>query len=272
MIDSVAAPLGRRAGWDTPVAAQLCGSRRWGERWLPGWGCLIWTAPGILGRMELATSCEQRLGEGLATGLLGEPANTVSAFAFVVVGLAILAGRPATGRSRWSYGLLVAAVGVGSVIQHGPHPPWQAYAHDLPLAAVLAFVAADAAGDLVGRRLPAWWWLVPTAAMVPLIMIGPVVSAAGQVVLGASAVGLGLLRARARPRPRRTLLGALALLGAGALIGTLGEQTALCQPESLLQGHAIWHLLAAAALWWLAPAIGARAGHKRSRAVASGVR
>ena len=44
---------------------------------------------------------------------------------------------------RTVFALLVAGVGVGSFIQHGPHPDWQAYAHDLPLAAVLVFVATE---------------------------------------------------------------------------------------------------------------------------------
>src|SRR5690606_41850009 len=60
----------------------------------------------------------------------------------------------------------------------------------------------------------------------------------------------------ARPRLRRTLLVALALRAAGALLGNLGDRTGWCRPESLWQGHAAWHLLAAAALAWLAPAVG----------------
>jgi hypothetical protein len=51
---------------------------------------------------------------------------------------------------------------------------------------------------------------------------------------------------------------ALAVLAAGALAGTLGDRTGLCRPDSLLQGHAVWHLLAAVALWRLAPAVGVR--------------
>lgn len=197
----------------------------------------------------VALACEQRA----ADAFLGQPASTVSAFAFVLAGLAILAG-PSRPRAR-GYGLLVAAVGAGSVIQHGPHPDWQAYAHDLTLGAILAYVAVDAARDLSGRRLRAWWWLAPTAALVPFIAIGPAASSAAQVALAVLAVGLGLLRARARPALRRTLLSALAVLAAGAAIGTLGERTALCQPDSLVQGHAVWHVLAALALWLLAPAI-----------------
>jgi hypothetical protein len=42
------------------------------------------------------------------------------------------------------------------------------------------------------------------------------------------------------------------------VIGTLTDRTSLCQLDSLIQGHALWHIFAAAALWRLAPAIGAR--------------
>jgi hypothetical protein len=202
------------------------------------------------GVAQVALACEDRVG-----GFLGQPADTVSSLAFVVAGLAILAGHPYGTRARVPYGLLLVAVGVGSVIQHGPHPDWQAYAHDLSLGAVLAYVAVDAARDLSGRRLRASWWLAPTAALAPLIAISPAASRAAQAGLAAVAVGLGLVRARARPRLRRTLLPALAVLAAGALVGTLGERTALCQPESPLQGHALWHVLAATALWLLTPAI-----------------
>ena len=199
-------------------------------------------------------ACEQFTG-----GLIGQPAATVTALALVAAGLLVLAGRhPAAARHRATYGLLVLAVGVGSVIQHGPHPPWQAYAHDLPLAAVLAFLAADAAADLAGRGGPAYhWWLLPTAAMVPVVMLGPVAATLAQAGLATVAIGLSLGRAWVRPGLRRTLLVALAVLAAGALAGTLGDRTGLCRPDSLLQGHAVWHLLAAVALWRLAPAVGA---------------
>lgn len=214
-------------------------------------------SPTDLVEPTLALACEERV----AGAFLGQPASTVSAFGFVVAGVAILAGLPRA-PVRAPYGLLVAAVGVGSVIQHGPHPPWQAYAHDLTLGAVLAYVAVDAARDLTGRRLPAWWWLAPTAALVPFIAIGPAASSTAQVTLAVAAVGLGLLRVRVRPALRRTLLSALAVLAAGAAVGTLGERTALCQPDSLLQGHAFWHVLAAVALWLLTPAIARRPGDR----------
>jgi hypothetical protein len=209
--------------------------------------------------VDLALVCE-RFGDGY----LGQAASTVSALGFVVAGLVIILGRagapPDLSADQRRFGVLVVAVGVGSVVQHGPHPDWQAYAHDLPLAALLGFVAADAAADLSGRRGPPAWWLVPTAAVVPAVMAGPAASTVAQSGLAAVAIGLSLLRARVRPRLRRTLLVGLGILAAGALAGTFGDRTSLCRPESPLQGHAAWHLLAALALWWLAPVVGSGRG------------
>lgn len=202
--------------------------------------------------MTVAVACE-RYGESM----LGQPASTVTSLAFVAAGIAILAGRRG-GTGRVPYALLVAGVGAGSLVQHGPNPEWQAYAHDLPMAALLAFTAVDAASDLTGRRLSHHWWLLPTAAMVLLVAFGPAASTAAQVLLAGAAVGLNLARARRRPHLRRPLIGALALLAVGSLAGTLSDRTSLCRPDALVQGHALWHVLAAGALCSLAAAIGSR--------------
>lgn len=202
--------------------------------------------------MDVAVTCEL-----YSDSFWGQPVTGVTSLAFVISGAAILTGR--RGREgRVPFALLVIGIGVGSFIQHGPNPWWQAWAHDLPLAGTLAFVAMDAASDLTGRRLSPLWWIVPSAAMVPIVWLGPEFSIAGQSALATAAIGLNLLRARARPGLRRLLLTSLGILGTGALIGTLGDRTSLCRPDSLLQGHAAWHILAALALWWLAPAIGSR--------------
>lgn len=192
-------------------------------------------------------------------GFWGQRASSVTSLAFIVAAVAIAT----QGRHRSAmpgqlnvFAFLVAAVGVGSLIQHGPNPQWQAFTHDLPMAALFAFVATDAAGDLLERRLAAWWWVVPTVVIAPLVAVGWLASVTGQVFLAVAAIGLSMLRATARPALRSRLLTGVAILGVAGLIGTLSERTSLCQPETLVQGHAVWHVLAAFALWWIAPVVG----------------
>src|SRR5262245_17347642 len=212
--------------------------------------------------MELAAVCEQSRVE-----FLGEPANAVTSLAFVAAAVGILAshrrsrGRrntPVRERQTAVFAALVAGTGVGSFIQHGPHPQWQAYAHDLPLAAVLMFVTTDAVSDLRERELSPAWWLVPVAAMVPAVASGPTASTTLQAGMATAAIGLSVVRARGRPALRGSLIAAVLAAAAGAAIGTLTDRTSLCRGDSLVQGHAIWHVLAAAALWRFAAAIGAR--------------
>ncbi|MFD5330664.1 hypothetical protein ACFWH7_02020 [Cellulosimicrobium cellulans] len=217
----------------------------------------------------------------LAGGTLwAEPLSTWTSLAFVVAGAAITAAAlrarggtssttpppdgAGTTRLRVAFGILVALIGVGSVIQHGPSPSWNPVAHDPPLLGALALVAADAVADLTGRRLRTWWWLAPTLLGVPLAAASPTASTAAQVAAAAVAVGASTLRAWRRPAVRRRTVAALALLAVGGGVGTLTRPGwPLCDADGplgvTLQGHAVWHVLAAAALWLLAPTLGTRA-------------
>ncbi|NED94067.1 hypothetical protein G1H11_01955 [Phytoactinopolyspora alkaliphila] len=198
-------------------------------------------------------------------GFFGQPANAVTSLAFVAVGLGVLASGRLRQRQRTVYGLLIVTTGAGSVIFHGPAPEWSGVVHDLPLVALIAFVAADAASDLAGRRLTDAWWLVPSVAAVAVSAIGEPVRLAAQATLATAAVGLSVLRWQARPQHRRTIVRALLVLGTGALIGTLSRSGGpLCHPDSLFQGHAVWHVMAASAVGLLTPVIG-RVGSRASR-------
>lgn len=209
--------------------------------------------------------------EPLADGFLIEPVAAVSSLAFVVAGAVIAvgylrrAGRgrgavpPCTASDRvapLTYPALVAGIGVGSFVQHGPDPAYADLVHDLPLLATLAFVAADSLAALTRRRRMWWWWAAPTIALVPLIVAAPRAGDLAQVAVAVVAVASTVLRARARPAQRRRIGWAVALLAVGGLIGTLTRAGGpLCEPESLWQGHAFWHVLAASALVILAPVV-----------------
>ena len=61
-----------------------------------------------------------------------------------------------------------------------------------------------------------------------------------------------IVRDLTRGAPWRPLLGPMALLATVAVIGRLGATGGpLCDPESILQPHGLWHVgAAAAATWW----------------------
>lgn len=194
-----------------------------------------------------------------------EPASTVTSLAFVVVAAILWATRHrrADGGVRpgvqGTLAVLTGLVGVGSLVQHGPSPSWNPLLHDPPLMGVLALVAADGVADLAHRRLRMWWWLAPTLLCLVAAGAQPGWSATAQAVVAAIAVAVSVLRAVQRPRLRRSILPALLLLALGGVIGTLSRPGWVWfDPASWFQGHAVWHVLAAAAIAVLAPAMGTR--------------
>jgi len=85
-----------------------------------------------------AADCE-RIGQGL----LAQPVNALSSLAFVVAGAWIVyrALDARDGRTRMIlFGLGVAAVGVGSVLYHGPQPAVAQSLHDGTIVIVVAMV------------------------------------------------------------------------------------------------------------------------------------
>lgn len=188
-------------------------------------------------------------------GFLGERSSTLSSLAYLAA-----AALPGTRRAGPWYAVLVAGIGVGSVVQHGPNPRGSDLVHDLPLSATLAFVAADAAAALRRRPRQERWWLAPTVALVPVVAVAPRAADALQAGIAAVAVGLSAARAVRDRAVRRRTAGALALLVTGSVVGTLSDRGGpLCRPGSPWQGHAAWHALSAAALVVLAPVVGSGA-------------
>jgi hypothetical protein len=149
--------------------------------------------------------------ERLHDGLIAQPVNTASALAFVAVG-AWLAGR---GLRAGASPARPVTVGFGLVVA----------------AAGVGSVDYHGPGSPAAR----------------LLHDGTLYAVAGFVAWREVARRVG--RARLEPRRRAAYRAALATTAAGAACWWAGRTTSpWCDPDSLLQGHAAWHLLTAAAL------------------------
>jgi hypothetical protein len=159
--------------------------------------------------------------ERLHDGLVAQPVNTASALAYVAVGAWLTTrglragpdGRPGPDRRSVAFGLAVAAAGFGSVDYHGPGSPAARLLHDGSLYLVVGFVAATEATRLARRPPP------------------------------------GARRPARAPARGTAYRAALVMAAAGAACWWVGRTASpWCRPDSLLQPHAAWHLLGAAAL------------------------
>lgn len=165
--------------------------------------------------------------------------------------------QPDTGRIAITGGLLVA-VGVGSVLYHGPTPAGAQFVHDATIGALFGFLAWWGAPGAFSHR----WWLV--AAGVALAGLGLVPTRSGLTLAVVGAVAALVVGVRfARVPALRARLGALTLVataaGATAVLGATGAPW--CSPESLLRAHAAWHVLGAVAVSLAAAAIAAAPAH-----------
>jgi hypothetical protein len=177
-----------------------------------------------------AADCER-----ITTGWAGQPVNTFTSLAFVAAAISLFGSR------RPVQGAVMLAIGVGSVAFHGPMPSWGEWLHD---ASVLAAV-----GLVIVPVVHATRWVVLIPALAGGLSISPRLgdfAAAGLTVVAVGSVAV-------RGRERSWL--PLTIVGLGALVGRLAATGGpWCDPDTIWQGHGLWHLAAALALWiWWHP-------------------
>jgi hypothetical protein len=191
--------------------------------------------------------------EALGGGWLLQPINAWSSLVFVAAGVVVfLAGHrnPRATFVRAGFGVVLISVGIGSFAFHGPGGQPAGWAHDASLTALFLLVLAVEAGAV--RRwapgLVAGGWLVAVGMLAVLEAGVPDLADTLNAVLVVPAVGMVLWRVQRTRRPDadRGAAGGLALLTVGAVIMLLSRTGGpLCAPDSLWQGHALWHILAA---------------------------
>jgi hypothetical protein len=205
--------------------------------------------------------------EELRPGWLAQPVNALTSLGYLVAGVEVLArarrsDAPAGARL---FAALLAADGLGGVAFHGPGDAPAKWLHDVALTGTLSFVALHDLAALA--RLRDRHHLAATAATLVGLGVGLAVrphrvnhvSAATGAAVGALELAVLASGRAGRGSPRRRAQRRAAWLMAAAAAVNLASQTGgpWCRPESILQGHGVWHLLTAAALRaWARPLIG----------------
>lgn len=223
------------------VAATAYAALAWfslGETWL-GW------LPANCGEYcEASNRCAQA--QRVA---VHQPLNSWSNAAYLFVGLC----------ARWSrrtpqatlFWLSCAALGVGSFLFHASVTLAFRWLDVAAMYAALVALAVVAASTVIRVRPFSRWIAIAVIADVALAVFKwhlsttAVMAVLGGIVVVAIVVTL----------PRAAAGRAYALLSAAALIvgvvaRQLDEARVICAPDGVFQGHALWHLLTAAALYW----------------------
>lgn len=208
--------------------------------------------------------------EAARPGPIRQPANTWSNLGFVVAGLAIAwragdrsrLGATMERRPGLATGLACVVVLLGPA-SAAMHAAGSAFGGDLDLLSMYllaGFVAAYAVTRYLGRDQVFFWqtYLLAVAACQLIGRFGgavPVVQHAGNLAFAALlALGLGFEVALWRQGRLRVDLrhGAIAVVVLLVAFGIwLLSNAGWCDPHSLLQGHAVWHLLCAVAAYQL---------------------
>lgn len=193
--------------------------------------------------------------ETITEGVLAQPVNAVSSLAFSVVGIGVIAWAHAAHawerRLRLVLGLILVLTGIGSFLYHGPQGMGSLFAHDVTFLAVLAVVGGThLALALRWDERAAWAAIV---GVITLYVVVLVLWPSATNVLTASAVMLVV----AGDVPLHRLGGiegawygaALVMMGLAVTFFLLGRSGGpICDPESVFQGHGLWHMLTAGAI------------------------
>ena len=194
-----------------------------------------------------------------ADSMMLQPANSWSSFGYVFVGFLLMLDARRRGGNAFPsegaamFGIAAITVGVGSVLLHATLTLWGQFADVLGMYLVSGFMLVYALAKIgnLDRGKSAMLYGVVCAALITVLLVAPEVRRwlFFAVLLTALILEIGFARGR-RPAVILSylLLGALAK-AAGFGVWVLDQNRTLCAPDSLIQGHAFWHLCGAVSLW-----------------------
>ena len=193
--------------------------------------------------------------------LIVQPANSWSSLGFTYAGfLMILNARGRGWASAFPpvaaqvYGLTAIFVGLGSVLLHATLTLWGQFFDVVGMYLVSAFmvVAALAKWQRLPNRASVIFYLALCTVLIGVLFGFPEVRRwlFAVVLVAAIILEMGFARPLRRGIKVRLYLYGIATNAVAFTIWNLDQNGQLCAPESLFQGHAVWHLLGAVALWF----------------------
>jgi predicted membrane channel-forming protein YqfA (hemolysin III family) len=193
--------------------------------------------------------------ESLGSGWLVQPDNAWSSLAYTVVGVLIIVAAFRSSRSDRTmaivFGVLMGVTGIGSFLYHGPQGGAAGFLHDITFLTTLWFLIIMNPASAYGlRRRTAWMALgaVAVAMAAVLLAVPDATNVLTAIAVVALVVSDGLMH-RAGGINGRWYAAALILLGASLAFNVAGRSdAATCDPDAVLQFHALWHVLSAVGL------------------------
>jgi hypothetical protein len=225
------------------------------------WGLLAIMAPfnaGLAPATCTTTHCfceNPRLGS-----LFLQPSNSWSSFGYVFTGFFLmLDARARRGSNAFPpegaimFGIAAITVGVGSVLLHATLTLWGQFADVLGMYLVSGFALVYALAKIgrLDRAKSAMLYIVVCAVLVTVLLIAPEARRWLFFVVLLTALIIEIVFARPL-RPNvilRYLLLGVVVKAVGFGVWVLDQNRTLCAPDSLIQGHAFWHLCGAVSLW-----------------------
>jgi hypothetical protein len=224
-------------------------------------------ADGWHGASDACVDGDQCFCERDRGGWIRTPANTVSNVGFIVAGLAIALsvgaarrggrhprpGNPMTETSFYPafYACVVVFLGPASMALHASLKSWGGVVDIVSMNFFIGFVLLYGLQRLYGfgrAGFVAGWAALNAVLLALKLSLGRGSEAFGVVALAAFLVEMRIRAVRPLRAERRwLLLAAISFLAAFAIWLPSRNGGILCDPDSLLQGHAAWHLLCAAA-------------------------
>lgn len=192
--------------------------------------------------------------------LILQPANAWSNAGYVFAGfLMILLARGPDWRSAFPpaaatvLGIAAILVGLGSVLLHATLTLWGQFFDVAGMYFVSGFMAISALAAWRGLSARQAAWAYAGLLMLLLAVLYQVPEVRrwlfAVVLLAAIAVELGFARRQRRRAKLGYYLAGMLTNAMAFAIWNLDQYGLVCAPQSLVQGHAIWHLLGAVALW-----------------------